>query len=325
MRDLSPVFESDLDYLSGRLIELAGELEDPILDVSGIRNHLESEGFRIRSFTPKSDPGQKSFFCVDSSFGRLDLRFNSLYCVHTVGVSARFSPKASEDVLVGQGTVHYEKLEYASKIDVGVLKPYAEAERLLSLARLREELAFLEDAGEGFDFLVLDGSLSALDYELKANEDKGEESSKFFKSLLKKNTVSMAEDSHSSNISGRLGSHLTNNHLFDLVLKPLEYVVVEDEEYSTVYLKLPSKRMLVNPAGTSDPFTVRWEFSKKEFIEDLESIVAIWLFEDDLVHPQIYPLRIADYLTRKIKIHGILKDFAGNSNLKAQFRDLRQV
>ncbi len=49
----------------------------------------------------------------------------------------------------------------------------------------------------------------------------------------------------------------------------------------------------------------------------------MWALEDDILHPQIYPMRITDYLTRKINAGGILEKAASENNMLLQYRELR--
>jgi len=63
----------------------------------------------------------------------------------------------------------------------------------------------------------------------------------------------------------------------------------------------------------------------ENFKEDLEKLAGMWTMERDLLHTQIYPLRMSDYLTRKLKVSGVLEKIIAENNLQLKYRDSRDV
>ncbi|MFH1788254.1 MAG: hypothetical protein ABH834_02590 [Candidatus Altiarchaeota archaeon] len=330
MRPLTPEFKLEFDSLSERLASLSGELSHVKVDASSLRSMLSSGGFEIMQ-TECVPPGEgKSFLCADSSYGRLDARYHSIYCVHCVCLHAAYSESPKQDFLVGQGTINYDKLSYESIIDVGAMKPYSDVDARVNLIRLDAELSLLASSKASIgdaDYLIVDGSLSTIKKELSSSKDYPEHAaaSKAYDDLCALKAASMVEDSHATDVSSAIGLEITNLHLFDLALKPLEYIVKKEDGINTVYVKLPAKKVCYAPGERSVPFTVRWEFSYGGFEEDLASLVGAWALEDDLLHPQVYPMRIADYLTRRVKVNGILEEFALSNNLEGMYRARRTI
>ena len=333
MRPLNPEFQPDYGRLSSKLTALSHDIKPPEIDSVAIRERLKSRGFRIEKTLADKPHESRPLLCVDSSYGKLDLKFYSLFGLHCVSLYAVFSCLPKEDALVGQGTVPYRDMLYDSYIDVGLIKPYSDTESRLNLIRVAAELGFMiesnreiEDNGVETDFLVLDGSLSAIKKDLEAvrHYPEYEKASSALRRLSDVKVVSMVEDSHATDISSEAGVELTNLHLLDMVLKPLEYVVKDSDGIHVIYVKLPGKRLCFKPNEDSKPLTVRWEFNYANFESDLNYLVGSWACEDDLLHPQVYPMRITDYLTRKIRVSGVLEEFAKNRGLEWKHRDLRE-
>lgn len=309
---------------------MSSQLAETDLDASILREKLTSSGLSIQNTLLNAPGSSRSFLCADSSYAKLDVRYHFLYCVHTVAVNAVFALPPEKDVLVGQGTVAYDKLSYESVLDAGLIKPYSDVDARLNLLRVSAEMASLASLRENIgdvDYLIVDGSLSTIKKELSSTQEHPEHENalKAFKALTDLNAVSMVEDSHATDITGALGLTITNLHLFDVALKPGEYVCKEDDGIHVVYVKLPAKKVCYAPGEQTLPFTVRWEFSYKDFEDDLSYLVGAWMCEDDLVHPQIYPMRIADYLTRKVKANGVLVQFAQKHGLEDKYRNRRSI
>ena len=300
------------------------------LDASALREELTSSGLSIQNTLLNAPESSRSFLCADSSYAKRDVRYHFLYCLHTVVVKAVFALPPEKDVLVGQGTVYYNKLSYESWLDAGLIKPCSDVDARLNLLRLSSEmasLASLKGKIGDIDYIIVDGSLSTIKKELSTSKGHPEHGKalKAFDALMDLNALSMVEDSHATDVSSALSLTITNLHLFDVALKPGEYVSKEDDGIHVVYVKLPAKKVCYAPGDESLPFTVRWEFSYKEFEDDLSYLVGAWMCEDDLLHPQIYPVRIADYLTRKVKANGVLAQFAQKHGLEDKYRNRRSI
>jgi len=132
------------------------------------------------------------------------------------------------------------------------------------------------------------------------------------------------EDSASISIARALKTKLTDLAVFDLALKENEFIVQEVDGVNVCYIKLPAKNLSYTPSRKSEPLVVKWEFAYPNFIPDLENLAAIWAREDDLLHPQLYPVRIADYLTRRVKAAGILDTFVKDNDMEPRHRDMRE-
>jgi hypothetical protein len=115
---------------------------------------------------------------------------------------------------------------------------------------------------------------------------------------------------------------MTDLLLCEIALNPNEYVEV-DELVCVRYLKLAGKKVEYQQSLTSD-LTVRWEFTEKAG-DYMQALAYMWSLETDILHPQIYPLRAADYLTRKIKVSGILDEVVSAKNLKLKNRERRDT
>ena len=75
----------------------------------------------------------------------------------------------------------------------------------------------------------------------------------------------------------------------------------------------------------SQPFVARWEFKSGYVNKQLPEVLGVWMTEDDLHHPQTYPIRLADYLTRRMNVAGMLERFAAENGLLPQFRSSREA
>jgi hypothetical protein len=240
----------------------------------------------------------------------------------------------SGDVLVGQGTIPYKNMLYGSYLDLGLIKPYSDTDKRLNLIRLNAEMSVLlsskrqlEEDGKKTDFLVLDGSLATIRDELNGCEGHPEHGrlESTLRELASLRVVSMVEDSHATDISAKADSELTNLHLLEYVLKPCEFVAEAADGVNVVYVKLPGKSLCFKPGDESRPLVVRWEFNYPDFERDLAFLAGAWALEDDLLHPQVYPMRIADYLTRRLRVSGILSEFARSRGLEGKHRNMREI
>lgn len=332
MKSLSPEYGIDSGELSRALSRLSGQIEAPSINVGEVRSGLELKGFCFEKIPLRRPSEKSSFLCVDSSFIGRNLRFHGLWGIHCVCLHAVFAAAPVKDYLVGQGSVMYENLLYDSVVEFGVFKPYSDVDVRINLLRIGFELSFLLECkrrlaseGRGVDFLVLDGSLKAIESDIGGRENYAEYSRAFssLNALSGEKVVAMVEDSHASDLSAKAGFNFTNVQLFDLILEPGEFVVAESGGVHVAYVKLASKSLCHTPERKSEPFTVRWEFNYPDFRKDLEYLVGVWSEEDDLMHPQIYPLRITDYLTRKISVGAILDEHIKEKNLSRMFRDSR--
>ncbi|MFH1836232.1 MAG: DNA double-strand break repair nuclease NurA [Methanobacteriota archaeon] len=329
MRSLTPDFRFDETVLDDKISLLEKSVKPEKIDFEVVREKLVSDGVDIKFSVEFEPENVKTVLGVDSSFGKLDLKFHSIYGVHTVCVAADYTGRDSQDTLVGQGTIPYENLLYESKIDLGVFEPYSDTEFRLNLIRISEEIALLKKAGRECEKEVLrivDGSIHCISKDLNkpCEFQEFEKARSAYDEIMEDKVVSMVEDSHETDFASLANVKGTNLYLFDNILKPKEYVVKEEAGIHIVYLKLPGKNLCFKPNENSPPLTVRWEFNYPDFQKDLNFLISAWAREDDIFHPQLYPVRIADYLTRRIRIHGLLEEFAKKGGLELQHRNLRE-
>ena len=335
MKPVKAVFEADFLKLGEKLrgLDLPSGRD---LNRQNLRERIVSSGRRILELNPAAPALEVGMLCADSSSAEKELRYHALWGVHSVCVHCVFDGRLHDDVLVGHGKVSYRDLAYSSEIDFGSIVPYSEVDSRANSLRVFHELDSLLDAieeakteGRRANYILVDGSLhtNLENLSKKAGSEKeGSMALEALKKLLKlSNVVGCVEDSHATDLARELGFDYTNMLLFDVALNPGEYVVDERNNISICYVKLPGKKVSYLPSNTSAPLTVRWEFNKKDFKNDLNAIAGMWLSEDDLVHPQPYPLRIADYLTRSIRIHGVLDELVRERDLEQKFRELREI
>jgi hypothetical protein len=181
------------------------------------------------------------------------------------------------------------------------------------------------------DYVLVDGSLQTTVRRLK-DEVKMSKFPEHAKALNLHNellaagkVVGLVEDSHSCDLSKAVGLDVTNAALMDVILSDNEYVVFKKDGINVCHLKLPSKPLNYTHERRSSPIVVRWEFSYDDFEGDLRNLAALWLREDDIFHTQIYPMRVTDYLTRRLKVGGMLDSLIAESGLEPLYRDMREA
>jgi len=326
MRKLTPDFDFNPDVLEDKFLRLKETL-DVKVNPAELRDKLSSE-FPVQKLNPKFCKNETRILSVDSSIVCRELKFAALWAVHAVSLLGVFDNLLHEDPLVGGKRIWYRDLSYNSELDLGKFERHAEIENNSNLVRIEKEYNSLLNSfqelnsnGIGVDYLLLDGSIYTVLKRIKENEKL---MGLYNELKVSGKLIGMVEDSASVNIARGLGTKLTNIALFDLILEENEFVVNEKGGVNICYLKLPSKDLSYTPSRKSEPLTVRWEFSYPEFLPDLENLVAIWCREDDLLHPQLYPLRIADYLTRRVKVGGILDRFIRENRLELKHREMRE-
>jgi hypothetical protein len=333
MRPLKPEFKAEaglMDSLIGR-IELA---EHEQAEQHKLREKIRRAGYEFKELKP--EPGRTRLLTVDTSISVRQLRYHALWAGHSVAVHALYDGCGHEDPLVGHGLLPYTDILYSSYVDAGEFKPYSDIDVRCNLQRVGFEFGSLMEArreldsdGVEPDFTLVDGSLYT---NLRNLEGKGGDYTECahavdsFRWVLDSGrVVGMVEDSHATDLSRELGYNFTNMLLFDIALEAGEYVVNERTGVSICYIKMPSKGIPYLPEGMSTPLTVRWEFNYPGFRDDLNLLAGIWLTEDDLLHPQLYPVRTADYLTRRISTSGILDNIASERELELRHREGREV
>lgn len=331
MKKLGSHFPAPVEEIKSKISDMVSSLEVKDFDRASWRRQLEQD-FEIRQLDAIG-ARKTGFIGVDSSITAQNLRYHALWSMHCVSLYGLFDGKDNEDPLVGHGFINYSNLMYDSSIDLGSFNPYWMIEQQMNYIRIAKEYSTLfggyeklVESGVEVDFALVDGSLKTNSENLSVKTslntvDKALDAQE--KLLGLKRVVSMAEDSHSSDISRKFGLNMSNLMLFNIVLDEGEYVV-DAGKFNVCYIKLPGKK-LAYLGGKSTPTTVRWEFSYPGFEDDLSLIASIWLREIDLLHPQVYPLRIADYLTRRVKTAGLLSEVAREINSDLEFREMREV
>ncbi|MBN2014953.1 MAG: DNA double-strand break repair nuclease NurA [Candidatus Altiarchaeota archaeon] len=333
MERLSPDFRFDVNLLENKLKKIADELGKKEFDRDLFRDRFTSEGFRIGKLKPSAK--NTSFLSVDSSVVKKELRHNAIWGSHSVVLYSEFDGKKHPDPLA-QGIVHYTDIMYDSHIDVGVFSPYGQIDSRMNSIRVAEEysslLASLRSMGpRKVDLLLIDGSLYTTLRRLRdeARLSRFPEHKKALELhdelMGAGKVVGLVEDSHSSDLSKRVGLEVTNTTFFESILEENEYVATKKAGVNVCHIKLPSKALSYTHSRISDPLVVRWEFSYDDFMEDLSNLVGLWLLEDDIWHPQIYPMRITDYLTRRLKIGSVLDSLIAENELDPKYRDLREA
>jgi hypothetical protein len=331
MKDLDAYFRVPEGEIRKKVSEMVSSLEVRDFDVDFWRKRI-GDDFKIQKIT-LNDAGETGFVGADSSITTQNLRYHALWSMHCISLYGLYNGMENEDPLVGQGSIPYSNLMYDSSVELGSFTPYWMLEQQMNCIRIAKEYSSLVEnckslaaAGRKVDFALVDGSLKTNmeNISIKASLKAVDEAVSAQEKLLGlKKVVSMVEDSHASDISRKFGLNMSNLMMFHLLLKEGEYVVDADG-FNVCYIKLPGKKLTYMDAE-SKPLTARWEFSYPHFEEDLNSLASIWLKEDDLLHPQIYPLRIADYLTRQIKTSGLLNEVVSEINPDLEFRDMREA
>lgn len=335
MEKLTPDFRFDAIALENKLKKIVGELSQREFDRDLFREKLFSAGFEVKCLKPKIK-GRSSFLSVDSSTVKKELRYHALWGIHVVSVYSEFDGFRYPDPLA-QGEVYYTNMMYDSQMDVSFFWPYRQVDSRADSLRVAKEyeaamksLRNLSDMGLKPDYLIVDGSLQTTARKLR--EESSRSSFREHKIAIEMqqrllesgHVVGMVEDSHSCDLSKKLGLEATNTAVLGLLLNENEYLSYKKDGVFVCHLKLPKKTLAYTHSRLSDPIVVRWEFSYPDFEADLANLAAIWLQEDDVWHPQIYPLRIADYLTRRVKVGGILDSLVAEKDLELKYRELRE-
>ncbi len=332
MRPLDPDFKADYNLLQSRIQSLNLEEREKI-DPQGLRDKLTSSGFKFGSINPSAR--ESTYLTVDCSVASRELRYHALWAVHAAAVYARYDGGDHVDPLAGRGTLPYTDLLYSTYMDVGRFIPYSDLDSRRNSMRVAFEFdslmkAYGELAADGVepDYLLVDGSLYTnlqnLGNKKGSYAEHADASSAFNRVLDTGKAVGLVEDSHATDLSRDLGYNFTNMLLFDIALKPGEYVSDVRDNISICYVKLPSKKLPSNPSGISMPLTVRWEFTGGGWEKDIDCIAGAWLSEFELIHPQLYPVRMADHLTRRVSVGGVLDRIVSDRGLELRYRELRE-
>jgi len=330
MKKLDSYFQPPEGEIKSKISNIISKLEVKDFDRDFWRRQIEKD-FHISRIKP-ADTRNTGFLAADSSINTKNLRYHALWSLHCISLYGLYNGGENEDPLVGHGSIPYANLMYDSSVDFGSFNPYWMLEQQMNHIRIAREYGSLVDsynelAGSNtkVDYILVDGSLrtNSENLSLKADLKTIDAALEAQEKLLDlKKVVSMVEDSHSSEISRKMGLNMSNLMLFNLILEEGEYMV-DPGRFNTCYIKLPGKNLSYSDAK-SRPTTVRWEFSYADFEEDLNLLAAVWLRENDLLHPQTYPLRIADFLTRQIKTSGLLEEAVGETNPDLEFREMRE-
>jgi hypothetical protein len=293
-----------------------------------LRDALTSGGIDIRCFKPVEK--KASVFAVDASTCLRKLRYKAIFASHTIVTRAVFDLERHPDMISGNGSIPYGNLNYESFVDLRQLRPYSDLAARANALRIGAEygrlLESLSKSGERPDFVLVDGSVHTSIRNLMIKGDIPESDlalDNVKKAVSEHNIVGVVEDTHACDISSRLGFDFTNGMLFDVALNPGEYVRVGGDGISVCYVRLPGKKLPHEQEGFRGGFTVRWEFKAGQEIDGIERLSGMWLCEDDILHSQLYPVRVADHMTRRLKASGIIDEALKDRYWVGQFRDLR--
>lgn len=339
MNALDADFRFDLDSLNKKVGRLVEGLETRSLDRSLYRRRLSEAGVRIGEVKPVAEPRKEAgFLSSDASIVKRKLRYHCMWALHCVTLYSEFDWRGHEDLLAGHGSVGYKNMKYSSLLDVGRIAPYHKTSSRLNSIRLHREYTSLSETyeslkkeGAAADYIIVDGSL----YTAKKTLERRKKETGVYREhdaafqaqenlLAKGNVVGMVEDSHAIDVAQEFGLDMTNTLFFSLILDENEYAVKEKSGINVCYVKLPKKK-LDYTTEESRPLVARWEFSYPGYEKALEALVGIWATEKDLLHTQTYPMRVTDYLTRKIRVSGILDEVVGKYNLDSQYRGMREA
>ncbi|MFH1721846.1 MAG: hypothetical protein ABH950_04485 [Candidatus Altiarchaeota archaeon] len=335
MKPLRSDFQLPSGFFPEELNRLINTIKtDEEFDSLKLRERFLEKGHEIRRL-PSPKTRESSFLAVDSSSSVKAYRYQTLWGLNVIGLYASHDGRLHHDPLIGQKGILYGGLQVDSGFKLGVFQSAWNLDLQISAIRCHEELKFMRKCIEDMsttgikpDFLLVDGSLQTIFRYL--NSEGGDsktalETQTILNELLsERKIIGLVEDSHATDISTCFNPKMTNLGLSNLILEPNEYFIVQVGDVFVCYLKLPSKRVDFLPDRKSPPITVRWEFGYPEFVSDLANLVGIWLGESDIVHSQIYPIRVADYLTRKINVGGLLEDIGVKCDFEPSFRDSRQ-
>lgn len=337
MKKLTSNFIFDSSLLNKKILEIAKEFERNDIDRKNLHEKIASN-FQINRIIPRISKKEIKFISVDSSTVQKELRHCVLWGIHCVVLYARFDGNFHKDPMLGGDGILYRNLMYDSSINIENIKPYRGTESRSNSMRISTEYNSVLDSYKNLksngldpDYILIDGSFYTTLKSLKrlASVEKYSEHNSALeaseKLLNPGKIVAMVEDSHSTDIARRLNLNMTNLMLFEIALEPNEYVVETKDGVNICYVKLPAKKLNYLPSRRSSPIVVRWEFTYPDFEDDLSNLIALWCMEDDLLHPQLYPLRIADYLTRRIKVAGILDQIIKDNGLDLRYRYMREA
>ncbi len=333
MEILSPDFRFDASFLEDKFKNIAGELTKKEFDRELLRKRFIAEDVRVQKLKPET-PKNISFLSVDSAIVKKELRYHAIWGSHPVVLYSEFDGSRHPDPLA-QGEIGYVNLMYNSFPDIGVFLPYRHIDSRMNSLRIMGEYASLMDSyrcmdSGSVDYFLVDGSLQTNLARLK-NEAKisgfpeHKAALRLHKELMGMGKViGLVEDSHSSDLARRMGFEVPNIVLLDMVLDDCEYVSEKKDGVNICHLKLPSKPLNYIHSRKSNPLVVRWEFSYDDFRQDLAVIAGLWLMEDDILHTQIYPMRLTDYLTRRLKIGGVLDALIAENDVDPLYRNMRE-
>jgi hypothetical protein len=334
MERLTADFRFDAAPIEEKLKRIAGELAKKDYDAEAFREKVISAGFTIKRLSPILKK-KSSFLAVDSSIVKKELRQHALWATHCVVLYSEFDGKAHQDPLA-QGLVSYGNLMYDSYLDLGVFSPYRHIESRANSLRVANEyasliLSYKRSGLSNVDYFLVDGSLQTTVRRLKdeVRMSKFPEHSKALnlhnELLSVGKVIGLVEDSHSCDLSKKIGLEVTNSTLMDIILADNEYVAFKKDDINVCHLKLPAKALNYTHSRKSSHIVVRWEFSYDDYEADLGNLAALWAKEDDIFHTQIYPMRVTDYLTRRLKVGGMLDSLIEESGLEPLYRDMREA
>ena len=334
MEKLTADFRFDSAPIEEKLKKIAGDLKKKDFDADAFRKKVVSAGFAVRKLSPVLRK-KSTFLAVDSSIVKKSLRQHAIWASHCVVLYSEFDGRGHQDPLA-QGMVPYGNLMYDSYLDLGAFSPYRHIESRANSLRVANEYSSLilsyKRAGlSDVDYFLVDGSLQTTVRRLK-DEVKMSKFPEHAKALNLHNellalgkVIGLVEDSHSCDLSKKVGLDVTNATLMDIILSENEYVAFKKDGINVCHLKLPVKALNYTHERRSSPMVVRWEFSYDDYEADLGNLAALWLQEDDIFHTQIYPMRVTDYLTRRLKVGGMLDSLIEESGLEPLYRDMREA
>lgn len=309
-------------------------IEPGILPEKGeMRDIASGSGYSIKRFEPVK--AQASILCADCSFSVSELRHCAIWAAHAVSVYAKFDMQSHPDIVSGNGTQPYGSLMASNHVDMGSFIPYSDIEDRAKCARLMVELYSLSKAMDELAIIceepgmvLIDGSILQTERALCRLYGDYPEFSAAKKMFEKVKSISglagLVEDSRACDICRGAGLNITDPLLFDLCLDPLEIAYKAFGDVTVCYLKLPPKELSYLAERVADPVIARWEFTGKNPLRNASEMAGMWMEENDILHTQTYPIRLADYLSRAIKTSGMIDEAIELYNLKTSFRHLRR-
>ncbi len=336
MKPVGPDFSVSPTLWAQAASSIAGQLQEQVdVDREGLRHRLIERGYAIQSLDIPGHPKVTRVLAVDSSLAVKRYRFQTLWGVHGVAGYAVFDGKDHEDRLVGGEPIPYDDVRADSRVALGILHDAWDLSAQTGTLRTAEEcrlivegLSALESEGRAVDAVLFDGSIATTLRSLAEDSQQGEAAARARRDLdavlADKAVVGMVEDSHATDVSSSLGLSMSNLMLAELALSPLEYFSVMTRGVQVYYGKLPEKKVPFSPSGVSRPVTIRWEIAGAGDAAWLSRLAGMWAAERDLVHSQLYPVRLTDYLTRRIDVGAIVDEVAAGCDLEPSFRDSRE-